>query len=163
MAESEYVALSVNDVVRIEMDLYPKAKRTLLWMSAAFIGLSFLLPFVPGRRSKPLVDSVSYPLAFLFFFLVFACFVFYVYRISVSGLAADLRDGQKCVFKTRVSRKVWKGTEQFELQLEELPKTLSRKKFVYPSVESHCFQEGDVVVLEYLERSAVLLKVYAEV
>lgn len=163
MGESEYVALSVSDVERIEKDLYPKAKRTLLWMSAALMGISFVLPYVTGRRSRPLVETMGYPGAFLVFFLIFACFVFYVYKISVAGLRADLMEGRKCVFRTRVSRKVWRGTEQFELCLEDLPKALSRKKFIHPVAESHCFHEGDVVVLEYLERSAILLRISAEV
>jgi len=163
MTESEDEVLSENDVERIEIELLPEAKRTLLWMSTALLGLCFVLPFVPARRSGPLVATMSYPFAFFSLFLVFAIFLFYVYRTSVFGLRADLRSGHKCVFKTVVSRKQWNGNAAFELILAEVPEVLSKKKFVYPSVESHCFHEGDVVVLEYLERSAVLLRVYAEI
>jgi hypothetical protein len=163
MNESEYVALSFSDVERIETDLHPKAKRTTLLMSAVLMGLCLVMPFFPGRRSRPLVETMGYPAAVLMLMLIFGCFVIYVYIKSVIGLRADLRNRQKCVFKTRILRKGWTGTGQFELKLDSLPKALSRNKFIYPAAESHCFHEGDVVVLEYLERSAVLLRVFAEV
>lgn len=161
--ESGYAPLSAIDVKQIETILYPKAQKTILWMSAALLGLSFVLPFVPGKRSAPLIDQMGYPNAFLIFFFVFACFVGYIYKISVYNLRADLRKGQKSVFRTNISRKSWIGNEQFELHLENLPKELFKKKFVYPAAESHCFHQGDVLVVEYLESSAVLLKVYSEV
>ena len=161
MNESEYVPLSVADVERIGTDLYPKAKQTIFWTSAVLIGLCLVMPFFPGRRSRPLAETMGYPNAVFCYFLIFGCIVFYMYKKSVSGLRADLRNGQKCVFKTRILQKGWKGTEQFELKLESLPKALSRNKFIYPVAESHCFHEADVVVLEYLEQSAVLLRVFA--
>lgn len=163
MNESEYEPLSFSDVERIETDLYPKAKRNTLRMSAFLMGICLVMPFFPGRRSRPLVETMGYPNAVLMLMLIFGCFVIYVYKKTVSGLRADLRKGQKCVFKTRILQKGWTGTEQFELKLESLPKALSRNKFIYPAAESHCFHEGDVVVLEYLERSAVSLRVFAEV
>ena len=164
MDESEYVALSDSDVERIETDLYPKAKQSVLWISAGLLGLCLVLPFVPGRLgSRSALESMGYPGAFFFFFLIFACFVLYGYQKSVRGLRDDLNDGRKYVFRTRVLRKVWKGQNQFELFLEKLPKALSKRSFVYAVSESHLFHEGDVVVLEYLGRSGVLLKVFAVV
>lgn len=162
MSEIEYITLSDIDIERIETGFLPKAKRSVFLMSTALLGLCFILPFVPSRRSKPLVETMDYSNAVLFFVLIFGCIVFYAYRKSVRGLQADLKSARKCVFKTKVVRKIWNRNGQFELTLESLPKGLSRNKFVYTAAESHCFHEGDVVVLEYLERSAVLLREFSD-
>jgi len=163
MNECEYDALSACDVDRIETDLYPKAKRGLLWVSAALLGFSFIAPYFHGRHGgRPLAETMGYGGAFLLYILVFFCFVYYFYRKSVYALRADLLEGKKLIFRTRITRKSWQGHEEFELSLESLPKALSREKFLFPVNESHCFHEGDTVVLEYLGRSSVLLKFYAE-
>ncbi|MES2454013.1 MAG: hypothetical protein V4594_00655 [Bacteroidota bacterium] len=161
--ESGFAPLSAAEIERTETILYPKAQKTILWMSAALMGLSFALPFVQGKRTPALIEQMEYPKAFLIFFFVFACFIGYSYKISVYNLRTDLRNGQKSVFRPNISRKSWIGNEQFELHLENLPKAFLKKKFIYPAAESHCFHDGDVVVMEYLESSSVLLKVYAEV
>jgi len=143
--ESGYAPLSAPDVKLIETTLYPKAQKTMLWVSAVLVGLSFVLPFVPAKRSAPLIEQMEYPKAVLMFFFVFACFIGYFYKISVYNLKADLRKGRKSGFKTNVLRKSWTGNEQFELHLENLPKALSKKKLIYPAAESHCFHQGDVI------------------
>ena len=163
MNESEYVALSQCDVDRIETDLYPGAKRGVWWVSAILLIFCFIAPYVPGRfGARALVETMQYPVAFLLFFLVFSSLVYYFYRKSVYVLRADLLEGKKLIFRTRITRKSWQGQEKFELSLESLPKALSREKFIFPVNESHCFHEGDMVVLEYLGRSSILLKIYAE-
>lgn len=163
MKEYEYEALLDCDVERIETDLYPKAKRNLLWLSAIFLGVSFIAPYVSGKYGgRPAMEAIGYPGAFLFFLFIFSCLVYYVYRKAVYNLNADLLAGKKLIFRTRISRKVWKGHAQFQLHLETLPKALSAEKFLYPVSVSHCFHQGDVVVLEYLVQSSVLLRIYTE-
>lgn len=161
MSSLQYEELSKGDVELITSELYPKAKRSLMFSLAAMLLLSFLLPFVPGKRSnKSAIETMGYPGAFITYVFIFACIGLYFYRKSVLGLRRDLKSGNKCVFKTRVSKKVWHNDQQFELKLEEHPKVFSKKKFFYPVVESHCFHEGDMVVIEYLERSEVQLRMF---
>ena len=163
MKEYEYEALSDNDVQQIETVLYPKAKRNVLWVSAIYLGVSFIAPYIPGKfGGRPAVEAIGYPGGFLFFLFIFSCLVIYIYRKAVYGLNADLLEGKKLIFRTRISRKVWKGHAEFQLHLETLPKALSAEKFLYPVSLSNCFHQGDVVVLEYLARSSVLLRIYAE-
>lgn len=163
MKEYEYEALSDCDVERIETDLYPKAKRKVLWLSAIFFGVSFIAPYLPGKYGgRPAIETIGYPGGFLFYLFIFSCLVYYVYRKAVYSLNADLLEGKKFIFRTRISRKVWKGHEQFQLHLETLPKVLSTEKFLYPVSVSYCFNQGDVVVLEYLAQSSVLLRIYSE-
>lgn len=162
--ESADDLLSEFDRDRIETDLYPKAKRGVMWVSAAFLGFTFIAPSITGRHGgRPLMESMGYPRAFLVYFFVFSILLFYFYRKSVHNLRADLLEGRKLIFKTHILKKSWKGHKQFELLLETLPKALSREKFIFPESESHCFHEGDVVVLEFLGRSCVLLRIYAEI
>ncbi|MES2826745.1 MAG: hypothetical protein V4687_01260 [Bacteroidota bacterium] len=164
MSSLEYEELSQRDIEFIESTLYPKAKRSFVVASILILIFSLVLPYIPGKRSnKALIDQMSYPPAFFTCFLIFACFGLYMYRKSILGLKRDLNSGYKCVFKTKVTRKVWKGDQQFELVLEERPKVFSRTKYVYPVVESHCFHEGDLVVIEYLEKSEVQLRMFAQV
>ena len=163
MKEYDYEALSDCDLERIETDLYPKAKRNVIWLSAIFCGVSFIAPYLPGKYGgRPAIEAIGYPGGFFIFLFIFSCLVYYVYRKAVYSLKADLLEGKKFVFRTRISRKVWKGHEQFQLHLETLPKALSTEKFLYPVSVSNCFHQGEPVVLEYLARSSVLLRIYAE-
>ena len=161
--ESEYMPLSESDTVLIKSNLYPKMKRMVLCLSVGLLSFNIVAPFLGGRFGRrPAIETMGYPKAFLYFSVLFGCLFLYVYWSVLIALRRDLMDGRKCIFRTKISLKVWKSHDQFELFLDKVPKGLLRKKFIYSVTESHNFHKGDVIKLEYLERSGMLLKISAE-
>ena len=161
--KSEYMPLSESDVDLIKSDLYPKMKRTVVWLSAGLLCLNSLAPYMGTRfGGRPKIETMGYLKAFIFYSIISGCLIFYSYWSLVIVLRKDLENGRKCVFRTKISRKVWNGHQQFEIFFENVPNGFLRKKFIYPITESHKFHQGEVVALEYLERSAMLLRVSVE-
>jgi hypothetical protein len=150
-------AFSKDDIDLLTYEILPKNKKTTFYACLVFFLLIPIMPFLPARiTNHSLIQTISYEKALIVFTVMNGLTIFGIYYLGIVHLNRDINEGYKYIYRTKITKKVWRGNNEFEMIIAERPKNVTMK-FLLNKDDCSNWVENDVLEITFLKRTGKVL------